>query len=174
MDHRGKFPKDYETLLTLPGVGPATAGDLLAFAWNKPMIVIETNIRSVFIHFFFSDQKNISDNELLPLIKKTLDKKNPRNWYYALMDYGAYLKKTLPNPNRQSRHYTKQTAFRGSNRELRSKILKYILAYPKQPQTIIAASLDLPEEHIQNNLITMTKEGLIKEKKVKNIKVFYI
>jgi A/G-specific adenine glycosylase len=173
-DYRGNFPKDYETLLTLPGVGPATAGDLLAFVWNKPMIVIETNIRSVFIHFFFSDQKKISDNELLPLIKKTLDKKNPRNWYYALMDYGAYLKKTLPNPNRQSRHYTKQTAFRGSNRELRSKILKYILAYPKQPQTIIAASLDLPEEHIQNNLITMTKEGLIKEKKVKNIKVFYI
>jgi DNA-binding Lrp family transcriptional regulator len=68
----------------------------------------------------------------------------------------------------------KKHTYRGSNRELRSKILKYILAYPKQPLTIIAASLDLPEEHIQNNLITMTKEGLIKEKKVKNIKVFYI
>ena len=173
-NYKGTFPKDYDTLLTLPGIGPATSGDLMAFAWNKPEVIIETNIRSVFIHFFFSDEKNIPDSKLLPLIKKTLDKKNPRNWYYALMDYGAFLKKTLPNPSRQSRHYTKQSTFRGSNRELRSKILKYILNYPKQPLTIIASSLDLPEDTIQKNLSTMTREGLIKEKVVKKIKVFYI
>lgn len=158
---KGKVPKSYNDLLLLPGVGPATAGDILAFAWNKPSIVIETNIRTVFIHFFFEDQKDIPDTDILPLIKKTLDTKNPREWYFGLMDYGAFLKKTLPNPSRRSKLYNPQSPFRGSNRELRSKILKYILAYSKQPADIIAKSLGFEIEKIEKNLEAMTKEGLL-------------
>src|SRR6185312_9536719 len=136
-DFGGKFPQTLEELLTLPGVGRATAGDLLAFAFNKPAIVIETNIRTVFIHHFLRDKKNIPDKQILELIEKTLDKKRPREWYYALMDYGAHLKKTLGNNATRSKHYKKQSTFKGSNRELRSHILKLILAKPQKKTDLL-------------------------------------
>jgi len=162
-EHKGTVPNSLEDLLKLPGVGPATAGDLLAFAWNQPSIVIETNIRTVFIHFFFKDTTNIPDSEILPLIKKTLDKTNPRDWYFALMDYGAFLKKTHTNPSRRSQHYNPQSPFAGSNRELRSKILKYILTYSKQPLENIIESLGADKENIEKNLKAMVKEGLLQK-----------
>jgi len=162
--HKGKFPRDYTALIELSGIGPATAGDIMAFAWNKAVVVIETNIRTVFIHYFFKDEKNIHDKDILPLIEKTLDTKNPREWYYALMDYGAMLKKTLPNPSRRSRHYAKQSPFKGSNREIRSKILKYYLLYGIKSAKIVAASLDADETIVAKNIAAMRKEGLFKKK----------
>jgi A/G-specific adenine glycosylase len=160
-EYHGKVPNSLENLLLLPGVGPATAGDILAFAWNQPSIVIETNIRSVFIHFFFKDTTNIADSEILPLIQKTLDRKNPREWYFALMDYGAFLKKNHLNPSRRSKQYSPQSPFSGSNRELRSKILRYIIAYSKQPLENIVESLQADKESIEKNLRALVKEGLL-------------
>lgn len=129
-DFGGKFPKDFATLCEFPGIGPATAGDIMAFAWNKPVAVIETNIRSVFIHFFFADRiagEKIHDKEILPLIEKTLDRENPREWYWALFDYGAYLKKTQKNPSRRSAHHVNQTRFEGSYRQKRAEVLRVFL-----------------------------------------------
>ncbi|MGE5041569.1 MAG: A/G-specific adenine glycosylase [Candidatus Levyibacteriota bacterium] len=116
-----------EFLKTLPGIGPNTAGSIYVFVTNKPYIFIETNIRRVFIHEFFEDQDSISDKQILELVEKTLDRKKPREWYYALMDYGAYLAKTQVNPNRKSKHYTKQSKFGGSMRQTRGRILKILL-----------------------------------------------
>ncbi len=161
-DYNGTFPKNRKDLEALPGVGPATAGDLLAFAYNIAVPLIETNIRSVYIHCFFNDQKDIDDKDILPLIDKTLDKKNPREWYYGLMDYGAMLKATRVNPSRRSKHYAKQSPFKGSNRELRSKILKYTLLYGKHSNKIIAEALGVNIDLIEKNIKTMKKEGLLK------------
>ena len=52
----------------------------------------------------------------------------PRAWYYALLDYGAYLKKTLPNPSRRSSGYTRQSKFEGSRRQKRAHIVRMLLA----------------------------------------------
>ena len=128
----GIFPRTQEELLSLPGIGPYTAGAVSTFAFNQPNIFIETNIRSVFIHFFFSDTvlteegKKIDDKEIAPLVEQTLDRKNPREWYYALMDYGADLKKKVMNPSRKSRHYAKQSRFEGSLRQARGAILRQL------------------------------------------------
>ena len=125
--YSGKTPESTEELIQLPGIGKATAGAILAFVFNKPSVFIETNIRRVFIHFFFQDKKDIQDKEIMPLVEKTLDHENPRHWYYALMDYGAMLKKQGPNPNRKSAHYSRQTAFEGSDRQARGAILRHLL-----------------------------------------------
>ncbi len=168
----GKFPKDYTTLLTLPGIGPATAGDILAFAWNIPITVIETNIRSVFIHFFFADisaDTKIHDRDILPLIEKTLARDNPREWYWALFDYGAHLKEIgrkkngSGNPSRKSIHYIKQSAFKGSNREKRSKILKLILQKP-YTEKALAKVLGYDTEIVSKNLEDMLVEKMIQKK----------
>lgn len=159
----GNFPTSFEPLMALPGIGKATAGDLLAFAYNLPTIVIETNIRTVFIHHFFKDKKKVSDADIIPLIEKTIDEENPRDWYYALMDYGSYLKKTLGNNIQQSKHYKKQSSFKGSNRELRSKILKLILKKSRTKEEILKL-LDSPSPAIKKNLLALESEGLIKKR----------
>lgn len=123
-----------EFLQTLPGIGPNTAGAIYVFSTNKPHVFIETNIRRVFIYEFFKDKSEILDKDILKLINSTLDIKKPRDWYYALMDYGAYLAKTETNPNRKSKHYTKQSKFEGSLRQIRGKILKLLLEKGKMPE----------------------------------------
>lgn len=167
-DHAGRFPRTKEALEALPGIGPSTSGGILAYAFDTPTVFIETNIRAVFIHCFFPTkkggrQRKIHDRDLLPLIEKTLDAKNPRDWYYALMDYGVYLKQTLPNPSRRSRHHAKQSAFKGSNREVRSNILKFVLAAPKGAATeaAIVKHIGKTSHDVAKNLAALVAEGFI-------------
>lgn len=135
----GSLPPAVAKLLTLPGVGKATAGAVAAYAFNLPEPFIETNIRRVYIYHFFKNRKNpVGDNELLPYIYKTLDTKNSRQWFYALTDYGAQLPKVTENPNRFSKHYSKQSAFEGSFRQLRGYILKYLTGHGSQTMQKLA------------------------------------
>jgi len=158
----GKIPKSLEELKTLPGIGSYTAGAVLTFAYNQPEVFIETNIRTVYTYFFFSTKKSVDDKEILGIVKKTIDLKKPREWYYALMDYGSMLKKKGIRINSQSLHYSKQSAFKGSNREVRSKILQYILKNDSVlPETLLNA-LKIKSELITKNLIALEKEKFIK------------
>jgi len=125
--YSGNLPSDVDVLATLPGIGRATACSIATFAFNLPVVFIETNIRRVFIFFFFDGKDGISDREILPLVEQALYRKNPRIWYWALMDYGSMLKRIVANPNRQSAHYEKQSKFKGSDREIRGMILKELL-----------------------------------------------
>ena len=127
-EYGAKLPADREELEKLPGIGRGTSGSLMAFAFNKPEIFIETNVRRVFIHFFFPRaRKAVTDVAIERYIECTINKKNPREWYWALMDYGAAMD-TPANPNRKSANYRKQSAFKDSDREARGKILRYLLA----------------------------------------------
>jgi A/G-specific adenine glycosylase len=160
------FPSNYQILLTLPGIGPTTAGDLLAFAWNQPTVIIETNIRSVFIHHFFNTSTSVSDSQIIPYIEKSLDRNNPRKWYWALMDYGAFLKTQKLVHNSQSRHYRLQSPFEGSNRQLRSSILKLVLERGPLNQTALHHHLGQKHSRatpsqINQNLTQLVSDGLI-------------
>jgi len=167
----GRLPRDRVMLESLPGIGKGTSGSLMAFAFNSPEIFIETNIRRVFIHFFFKKRKKVTDAELERYIESSIDRKNPREWYWALMDYGAVMgaagaaMKVL-NPNRRSAHYKKQTAFAGSDRELRGKIVRATLDAARNK---IEGSKFLREMNISpaqfNKVITgLEKEGFIVRK----------
>jgi A/G-specific adenine glycosylase len=123
----GQLPDSPEVLRTLPGVGLATAGALAAFAFNRPAVFLETNIRRVFLHFFFPRSTGVTDRQLFPLVGQTLDTTCPRLWFYALMDYGASLKMQGPNANRRSANYRKQSPFENSDRQIRSRILQILL-----------------------------------------------
>lgn len=156
------LPQDPKMLDGLPGIGEATASSLVVFSYNLPFSFIETNIRRVYIHFFFPQKKEVRDTAILLLVERTMDKKNPREWYWALMDYGTMLGKTIDNPNRRSVHYQKQPKFKESNRELRGKILKYLIE--KGPTIKEKLTKDLKESHerIEKIVADLKKEGLIK------------
>ncbi len=123
---KGRLPSEESELVKLPGIGPASAAAIRAFAFNKPSLYLETNVRSVYLHYFFRDQLNITDAELLPLLQQTMDQKNSRLWNTALLDYGAWLKKNHGNPSRRSLHYSKQSPFKGSTRYFRGQIVKIL------------------------------------------------
>lgn len=122
----GKFPLTYDELKQLPGIGPYTAGAVMAFAYNQPVPIIETNIRTVFLHHFFNNETDVREAAIVQLVAETLDTKQPRRWYAALMDYGAYLKKEHGNPNSRSQSYAKQSTFAGSDRQIRGAILRSV------------------------------------------------
>jgi A/G-specific adenine glycosylase len=157
----GELPHDVEQLATLPGIGHATACSIAAFAFNMPVAFIETNIRRVFIHFFFEDSLSVTDREILPLVEQSLDTTNPRVWYWALMDFGSALKKTVPNPNKKSAHYTKQSKFVGSDREIRGMILRSLVTNPQQDEKELVRSMSVSEDRTHRVIDRLAKEGFI-------------
>jgi A/G-specific adenine glycosylase len=130
-DYKGVLPRTHDELCRLPGIGRATASSIMAFAFNLPSVFVETNIRTVFIHFFFKNRKQVADDEILEVAGQCLHKKNPRVWYWALMDYGTMLKKSGEDKNARSKHYKKQERFEGSRRQIRGRILKILLCCNK-------------------------------------------
>jgi len=120
----GSLPAEPQLLVELPGIGPNTAGSIAAFAYDKPAVFIETNIRRVFIHHFFQAAELVNDKDILECVGQTLPPDHLREWYWALMDYGTELSRTAENPNRKSQHYVKQTPFVGSVRQVRGALLK--------------------------------------------------
>lgn len=169
------FPKEVEETEKLPGVGPYTAQAVAAFAYNRPEVFIETNIRTVFLYHCFPSKpsrlnldKRLSDKEILPLVAKALKKSKmqPRDFYAALMDYGAYLKQRGVKLNSRSTHYTKQSKFEGSARQLRGHILTLLLQKPHTLDTMIYHSKRKPAE-VKKELIRLQKENFISYKNKK-------
>ncbi len=157
-DFNSLIPNDVKTLSSLKGIGINTAGAVIAFAFNKPVIFIETNIRRVFIHYFFGGKTNVDDKEILKVLEQTLDRKKPREFYYALMDYGAHLSKIVTNPNRKSKHYSVQSKFEGSSRQIRGKILQEIL---KGSTTILELEKLLNDDRTNNIVSQLIREGFV-------------
>lgn len=161
--HGAKLPCEPEKLIALPGIGKYTAGAVCAFAFNKPVIFMDTNIRRVFIHEFFHDKTQIEDEDIIPLVEQTLDKTNPCLWYNALMDYGSTLKLGQTNPNRRSAHYTKQTPFENSNRQVRGMILKLLVKDSPLSAAQIVKKSGMDADRVKENLDRLHEEGFVKK-----------
>lgn len=193
-EHGGAFPRETRELVALPGIGPATAQGIRAFAFDLPGVYLETNVRTVFLHHFFPDVPAVPDRELVPLIEATCpdtpgpapagptspfaapedERDTPRSWYYALLDYGAHLKKVLPNPSRRSAGYTRQSPFEGSRRQKRAELVRIMLdARDGQPEGMTAEELsaaldareraagrqDVPVAEVATILAALEREG---------------
>jgi A/G-specific adenine glycosylase len=159
----GQFPRTIAELESLPGIGPYTARAVAAFAFGIAEPLIETNIRTVYIHLFFHGRDKITDREIMPLVAATLDRHNPREWYYALMDFGVALKQLHPNPSRRSSHHVPQSRFEGSNRQLRSRLLRAVIATPGISGCELAKQLGAEIENVDRNLAAMVREGFLSQ-----------
>lgn len=157
----GELPREPAQLQTLPGIGPNTAGAIAAFAYNEPVVFIETNIRRVFLHFFFPGEQEIHDRQILPLIETTLYRDNPRRWYWALMDYGVALSRVTENPNRRSRHYTRQKPFSGSDRQLRGRILRALTETGSLSAAELTAVTGFDQARSETVVAQLESEGLV-------------
>lgn len=159
--HGGRVPSTYEELRALPGVGHATAAQVLAFAFGVPVPYLETNIRAALIHWFFPDVDSVPDSALMPLAEAMLDRDEPRTWHYALMDYGSALKRAMPNPSRRSAHHGRQAPFPGSAREARGAVLRVLAEREAAASVEIAQASGIEPERIERALLDLEREGLV-------------
>jgi A/G-specific adenine glycosylase len=200
--YQGKIPQTRDELESLPGIGPYTAGAVMAFAFDTATPIIETNIRRIYIHHFFKNKEGISDKEILEKVERTIpqppltppwqegepvplipppcegggaeggggEKRRGlggvytslvAHWYWALMDYGAYLTKIIPNPNKKSKHYTKQSKFEGSDRQIRGKILEILLDKKSQTFDQMVSNLKEDEERVGKIIEDLEKESFV-------------
>jgi len=155
----GIIPGTYDELVGLPGIGPNTAGAILAYSFNLPIVFIETNVRTVYFHHFFHDQPLVSDKELKEMVGETIDQEHPREWYWAMMDYGSYLKKQGAGRLDKSSHYKKQAPLKGSLREVRGLILKVLALQDTSDDELRQA---MPhDDRYELALEALLKEGMI-------------
>jgi A/G-specific adenine glycosylase len=162
-EYGGKVPDTPEKLLPLPGIGAYTAGAVACFGYNYPAVFIETNIRAAVIHFFFRDREAVADGEILPILESALDRDNPRKWYWALMDYGAALKKITANPNRRSAHYTRQSPFEGSFRQLRGRLIRSLVSRGPAAGEELLSRTGMEREDLYKVLEALQKESMVAE-----------
>lgn len=162
-EYGGTFPQDQKELTKLPGVGINTAGAICAYAYNQPVVFVETNVRTVYIHYFFNDRDDVHDKELLPLIDQSLNtisarEGQPREFYWALMDYGTHLKATVGNVSRSSKHYAKQSKFQGSRRQIRGQVLRLLAAKAHDSRML---HQEVADQRLNSVLTDLQAEGLI-------------
>lgn len=159
-DFAGTVPTEIEELVKLPGVGRNTAGAVMAYAYDVPVVFVETNIRTVFIHHFFADTAEVHDKDILELVCTTLpqDESLTRAWYWALMDYGSHLKQEIGNLNKLSKHYVKQSTFHGSKRQIRGAIIRVL---SNAPAPLLYLQQTIPDERLEGVLLELEQEGLV-------------
>lgn len=174
-NHNGHIPKTEEALRALPGIGPYSARAIACFAYGICEPFIETNIRRAIIHEFFQKETHVDDKDILCILERIQPRKNLRMWYLALMDYGRDALKHTPNPNRRSKHYTKQSKFEGSARQLRAAILRLLLQKKKATGVQLLASLTKTAEapHATEDTLKVTLANLEKERLIGKSGAYY-
>ncbi len=185
----GEFPQEASALTSLPGIGPATAAGIRAFAFDLHGVYLETNVRTVMLHELFAGREDVSDREIVPLVEATCppdggfaragggvgdvdgvdDADDPRSWYYALLDYGAYLKRTVPNPSRRSSGHARQSRFEGSRRQKRAALVRALLARREGASidalvdAVVAEGIELDAALAADLLVELSAEGFCHE-----------
>jgi A/G-specific adenine glycosylase len=160
-DFDGRVPETYEQLVRLPGVGPNTAGAILAYAFNQPIVFIETNVRTVYFTHFFEGSESVSDAQLRGIVDQTLDREHPREFYQAVMDYGTWLKRQGGGRLTQSRHYKKQAPLKGSVREVRGAIIKQLTMSDRL--LIELSTAYATDDRFEPALTGLLKDGLVEQ-----------
>lgn len=157
----GNFPATAAELMRLPGVGKNTAGAILAYAFNQPSVFVETNVRTVYMHHFFAEQDVVSDAEIIEKLVATLDQEHPREFYWALMDYGAALKVAGVRTNARVKGYVKQSKLEGSVRQMRGRIIAALTEHDPVSDADLRALVHADDRY-ELALAGLEKDGLVR------------
>jgi A/G-specific adenine glycosylase len=165
-EHHGRLPRSVQDLVKLPGVGKATAAAVIVYAFNVPQAFVEANVRRVFLHFFLPGRRAVADSEILPLVERTMDRRNPRDWFYALMDYGAFLARggadaSAAAASRRSSRYRRQAPFEGSVRQLRGRVLSLLIRHGSRTHSQIRNELG-SDGRLDDALQQLVSEGFLR------------
>lgn len=142
-DHDGRLPDDLDALLALPGIGPYTARAVLAFAYERDVGVVDTNIARVLAR---TAGERLTPKRAQAMADDAVPHGDGWVWNQVVMDLGAALcrpnpmceecpladrcawyvaGRPFPDPAIGSAGVSaKQAKFEGSDRQARGRVLK--------------------------------------------------
>lgn len=91
-EHKGIFPKTYNELLKLKGIGTYTAAAIASFSQKEVVPVVDGNVYRVLARYFDLETDISSASakkEFTSLANELIDKKQPDVFNQALMEFGA-------------------------------------------------------------------------------------
>jgi A/G-specific adenine glycosylase len=154
-NHGGALPDNLEDLRRLPGLGPYAAAAVANFAFDAPVPVIDTNIERVLNRIGFGPLP-AGKRQIEALASVWMPRRHTAAWHQGLMDVGAVLCKVAKpvcdlcpfrayckaapfifgetpevRPQDARPRRGKQSAFKGSNRFYRGRIVKILRSIPQ-------------------------------------------
>jgi A/G-specific adenine glycosylase len=93
-DYNGEFPRTYQEVVNLKGIGPYTAAAITSFAYGLPYAVVDGNVLRVLSRVFGIEDPidgKTGKDKLTALADSLLDRKNPGQYNQAIMDFGAVI-----------------------------------------------------------------------------------
>jgi len=154
----GTLPSSPEELRMLPGIGPYTANAILIFAFNFPLITIDTNIRRVLIHEL-ELPVNISRKDLEDVARTILPSRRARDWHNALMDYSRL---ALPKQIKEIRPLSRQKPFAGSIRQIRGEIVRRLTKRKRISIDVLVREMERSRVDILTAADNLAKEGMVR------------
>lgn len=138
----------------LPGIGPYTSSAIRIFCANEDIVTVDTNIRRILMHEF--KLENPTDKELYALAQQCLPCGKSRDWHNALMDYGATL---LTSRASGIAPKTRQSTFEGSDRQIRARIVRFVLA--QKTTTLDEIQRHIADERCSKILQALVDDGML-------------
>jgi A/G-specific adenine glycosylase len=183
--HQGRVPSELSPLLALPGVGPYIARAVQSFAFDIPVGVFDTNIARVLARAIAG--RRLGRGAAQDLADAVVDVRAPREWNLALMDLGALCctarvphcdrcplltaqlcawrsSNEIADPADGSAGVSRaQPRFRGSDREIRGRLVKMASADPLADGMLSSLlSPDVPAARLERVVADLVREGLLR------------
>lgn len=187
--HGGQVPDDEAALLALPGVGTYTAAAVLAFAFGKRAVVLDTNVRRVLARAVggaaLPPPSQTRAEEQRAAAALPADPATSARWNVAVMELGAlvctaraprcdacpvrdrcaWLAAGRPADTHAGRRRTQ--AWHGTDRQARGRVLALLRSLPAPAthgQVLAAATLpDAPPEQPGRVVASLLADGLVAE-----------
>ena len=176
--HDGVVPDDLESLLALPGVGPYTARAVLAFAHERDVAVLDTNVGRVLARWV---GRSLPPKDAQALADSLVPVDTGWEWNQAILDFGAMqcTKKNPdcaqcpvstwcswagvgPDPAIGSAAVSRgQSRFEGSDRQGRGRLVAALRRGPVV-DGVLADVMGWPEDHARAHRVaaTLLDDGL--------------
>jgi A/G-specific adenine glycosylase len=154
-----ELPRTVDGLRALPGIGPYTARAVLIFAHNQDLAAVDANVRRVLTHEL-GLAGDLGDAQLQAVADALLPRGRSRDWHNALMDYGSLV---LTARTTGIAPRTRQTAFEGSRRQQRARLLRRLLEGGPQPLSELTIALALPLDETADIVERLRRDGLVAE-----------
>ena len=171
-EHDGTLPDDLDALLALPGIGPYTARAVLAFAFERDVAVVDTNIARVLAR---SSGERLTAKRAQTIADEVVPAGAGWVWNQVLMDLGAVVCRPTPDCgacplaavcswNRAGRPSpdpadgsagvsTRQARFEGSDRQARGRVLRSL---HDGPQPLVSMDARIVEGLAADGLVTVS------------------
>jgi len=189
--HGGRIPDDVAELKSLPGIGPYTAGAVAAFAHNRPVAMVDVNIRRLLHRLFVGAEVpdyRVSEAEIWVIARAVVPPGRSADWHQALMDLGATICRPRPRcddcpvrvwcraapefaalPADAPRPTRSQGRWEGSNRQYRGRVLRALSALPQGGTLPLAAlGAQIRDEYtladadwLRTLVVALARDGLV-------------